>query len=347
MSANEPIRVQLNPTVAVDDNLRQRIAEAILSGLSREDAISQLIQMGVPREVANDEVSKAFASPYFKPAMRQADRARKRTWVLDSMAKLHRMNPDARQITEIAAQDLTPQQFFKNHYCANRPLMIRGIAKDWPALSLWSLDYFEQKLGDKDVEVQANRNTSRDYEMYKDKFTQRMPFSQFISLLRNTESGNDVYLTAYNTGLNGESLAPLWEDVGTLEPYLKPSRGGSFFWIGPKGTLTPFHHDLMNIFLMQVVGRKRVVMAPSFEIARMRNDRHCFSQWANDPKAAAQKGPNAPFLNEIIIEPGDALFLPVGWWHFVESLDLSFSLSFNNFSVDNEFSSFYSTNGPV
>lgn len=31
---------------------------------------------------------------------------------------------------------------------------------------------------------------------------------------------------------------------------------------------------------------------------------------------------------EGILEPGDGLFIPVGWWHYVRSLDVSFSVSF-------------------
>ena len=31
---------------------------------------------------------------------------------------------------------------------------------------------------------------------------------------------------------------------------------------------------------------------------------------------------------EGILGPGDGLFIPVGWWHYVRSLDVSFSVSF-------------------
>ena len=50
-----------------------------------------------------------------------------------------------------------------------------------------------------------------------------------------------------------------------------------FLWIGPAGTLTPFHHDLTNNLLVQVKGRKRVHMVPNWEEARMKQTGRIFS----------------------------------------------------------------------
>src|SRR3546814_4026553 len=98
-------------------------------------------------------------------------------------------------------------------------------------------------------------------------------------------------------------------------------RGGAregFLWIGPRGTITPWHHDLTNNLLVQFVGRKRVRLVASHDTPLMRNHRHCYSLWGTDdlPPGAATAG--KPPVLECTIGPGDALFLPVGWWHHVE-----------------------------
>jgi mannose-6-phosphate isomerase-like protein (cupin superfamily) len=41
----------------------------------------------------------------------------------------------------------------------------------------------------------------------------------------------------------------------------------------------------------------------------------------------------------VVLKPGDALFLPVGWWHVVRALDVSVTLTFTEFGLPNEFGS--------
>jgi ribosomal protein L16 Arg81 hydroxylase len=36
---------------------------------------------------------------------------------------------------------------------------------------------------------------------------------------------------------------------------------------------------------------------------------------------------------DTVLEPGEFIFIPIGWWHWVKSLDVSISLSFKNFRV--------------
>lgn len=335
-------RIQSKPKL--DKTVRQNIAEQLLAGLTAEQIVEQLKLQGFGQSIARAEVKKAEASPYLSAGKKYAERSKKRSWYLDIQAKLWRMQPHSKGVLSINSEKLTPQIFFSNYYATNTPLLIKNMVAKWPAMERWNLDYFEEKLGDAKIEVQFGRNANSSFELDKDLHRKVMRFSEYISLLRKGEQTNDYYVTASNSDTNARALAPLWQDTLPIDGYLQPGHNNGFLWLGPKGTLTPFHHDLTNNFLLQIVGRKHVVLAPGFEVDRMRNSQHCFSDWSTDIAGAAKAAPGQrPGMVECIIEPGDVLFLPVGWWHYVRGMDMTFGMSFTNFVVGNDFYSNYST----
>ena len=125
----------------------------------------------------------------------------------------------------------------------------------------------------------------------------------------------------------------------------KSSLQNGFLWLGPSGTITPFHHDLTNNFMAQVFGRKRVLLAPSWDMPLMRNLSHVYCELDGramlvDPRP----GLFEPQIFECVLRPGEILFLPVGTLHFVEALDISATIAFTNFAFDdNDYTSFYKT----
>jgi hypothetical protein len=50
---------------------------------------------------------------------------------------------------------------------------------------------------------------------------------------------------------------------------------------------------------------------------------------------------------EVTLNPSEILFIPIGWWHQVESLDRSITLSYTNFVFKNDFSSTYTSVGEL
>ena len=144
-------------------------------------------------------------------------------------------------------------------------------------------------------------------------------------------------------------LPELWDDIREFPEYLRDDMpAGRFFWLGPAGTITPFHHDLTNNFMAQVIGRKRVKVVPSWDMPLMSNFQHVFSRVdGRVPPAMPSPEFHQPQVLECVLNPGEVLFLPIGCMHFVEGLDISVTVSFTSFAFDNDFSSFYDTFGPV
>ena len=107
-----------------------------------------------------------------------------------------------------------------------------------------------------------------------------------------------------------------------------------FFWIGPKSALTGLHFDLDSVaFLHQVVGRKEIWLFPPDQTEFLYpNERY-------EPGGrTAAVNPFEPDLVRfpefehaqglyMVLEPGDALFVPSRWWHAVRSLDVTVSFA--------------------
>ena len=192
------------------------------------------------------------------------------------------------------------------------------------------------------------RTTGANYETEQEKYSTRIRFGDFVEKVRSAGETNDFYLTAKNNSSNKSVLAELWDDIIQIPEYLARNDRGGFFWMGPRGTITPFHHDLTNNFMAQVIGRKRIKLAPSWDISLMRNYLHCFSGIdgrTTPPSPHPQL--DEPQILEFMLHPGEILFLPIGCLHYVEGVDISVTVSFTNFVFDNDFSSFYTTYGPV
>ncbi|RYP26112.1 hypothetical protein DL768_011822 [Monosporascus sp. mg162] len=120
-------------------------------------------------------------------------------------------------------------------------------------------------------------------------------------------------------------------------------------WFGPPGTITPLHNDPYHNILAQVVGRKYVRLYSPLETERMYArgkeggvemgntsliDVGVIEGWDvapyNEDETSARSVAafkDAPFA-DCILEPGDLLYIPIGWWHYVRGLSVSFSVSF-------------------
>lgn len=344
MARSKPNRKKSPPLLAAvpaggaDDTTRVRIAEALLDGLTAEQVVAKMVLGGMPGAAARYEVERAQKSPYLKAASQLKGRIAKRDWTLSIYAKHAAM---AGGVDVPVVDRIAPDRFFRDFYCANRPVILTGLTDDWPALSKWSLDWIEATLGSRDVSVQWDREANDNYESQSPDHRRTMRLADVIARMRAGAS-NDFYITANNSDLNKQALAPLWDDVGALPGILakKEERDG-FFWMGPKGTITPFHHDLTNNLLLQIAGRKRVKLVPPYLTPRMRNRLHCYSEWSGDDLPQGPGDGERPAVVECEIGPGDILFLPVGWWHHVEGLDITIGMSFINFVWPNDFYSDY------
>jgi hypothetical protein len=235
------------------------------------------------------------------------------------------MNQTRSELAALARFDVPPdvRDFFINHYTANEPALIE--LPHWPARD-WTLESLKHRLGDTPIRVQGGRVSDLDYEICPHFHVQVWPFSAFIDRIISGPD-NDIYLTGRNAAQNSVALEPLFADIAPLPPFLWPASAG-MLWLGGR-TVTPLHHDLHNILLCQIMGRKHVRLIRPYQAGRLENHTFVYSRlgWVTDEMAAAR----GLVVKDFVLTPGQALFLPVGWWHCVRALDPSASISFTDF----------------
>jgi Cupin-like domain len=243
------------------------------------------------------------------------------------------------QLNIVRRRTLTSADFLNTYYSANMPVVVFDLFHDCRARSLWTPQYLSRTFGDQTVEVMMSRATDPTYEMNYGAHRELVRFSDYIKILESGGETNDYYLVANNHLLENPAFASLYSDFD-WPPYLDPSirDKGVFFWFGPAGTITPLHHDECNILLAQIRGRKLVkLISPDFT-PRLYNRVGCFSEVdAENPDFKRHPKFDGIDVYNVILHPGEALFIPVAWWHYVRSLDLTISLSFSNFIYPNNY----------
>jgi ribosomal protein L16 Arg81 hydroxylase len=331
----------------VNDDWRRWIGENIALEANPQDLFNVLLSKGVTAAEATREIQAALASPYLTGA-RQAgqrikNRLKKHDWVLDIYRTLNRQTAGSTVIER--RHQLSRDEFYRQYYLLNKPVIITGMLDDWPAMTKWHFSFFREHFGEREVEVQMGRSQDADYEINSTQLKRKMRLASYLDMIQDAQESNDFYMTANNSSANRQALAELWQDIGRLPEYLNPdSTDDGFLWLGPKGTRTPFHHDLTNNFMAQVIGRKRIKLIPACEVAYVYNHHHCYTPIDGE----AIDYDRFPLMRDVpVLEcelaAGELLFLPVGCWHYVEGLEASVTVSLINFQPDNNFSAFYST----
>ena len=301
-----------------------------------------------PLPSASPQLPELTASPAeaVQPRPSEAERdLRKRNWLLDAMERQRLLSPAASAIERRAG--LSREEFLARYYAPGRPVILTGEMTSWPATRLWSTEYLTKVLGNTTVEFQGGRSENARFEMFKDVHRREAPFDAFMQLITEPNSGNESYLTAFNSEKNTKALSPLQGDLGYLDKYLtrKTERLQGMIWIGPAGTTTSLHHDLANNLIAQIVGRKRLKILPASTVARAYNHVHVFSEVADleDPGLDLDRFPllrGAP-VYDVTLLPGEIIYMPLGWWHQVKALDFSVTATYTNFIWSNDAAATY------
>jgi len=224
--------------------------------------------------------------------------------------------------------------FFKSQYLdPMKPLVITDLARQWPAFTKWNWDFFKEVVGN--VKVGVYNNIKSDAYTPVNKADGYMMFGEYLDMVRLGPVELRIFL--FNLFQHAPQLVSdfTWPEnlvKGFVKRYPMLFTGGA-------GSITHMHFDidLSHIFHTQFAGRKRVLLFPfeeqhklyrkPFEVMSFAN----FAHYA-EPGMSQLDLRQFPAIDEargyeVILEHGDTLFMPAGYWHHMEYIDSGFAMS--------------------
>lgn len=211
-------------------------------------------------------------------------------------------------------------QAFRAQAAAGLPFLITGVVDRWPLLSLTRED-LRERFGH--VPVRARVGDYINMAFAPDRPMQDMSMREYLDL-------DAPGLPPYVGNLELRELNSMCHWPGYFDK-MGPPR----FWLGPAGTMTPLHCDYDDNIFAQIWGTKRIFLSPphhgEFLYAWEANP-VLFGSFVNPEAPDFDKFPLArqATLIEVIVNPGDMLYIPAGWYHYVHAL--TFSLSSNRWA---------------
>ncbi|SEU24980.1 Cupin-like domain-containing protein [Myxococcus fulvus] len=312
------------------------LAENLTAGVGPARLVEGLLTLGLSEPRAREAMRTIAEHPAVRHGLRSAPLRDELEALLTARAALHaQRHPGPAPLAVERRRGLVAQDFFERYYARNQPVVIEGLLDDWPARTRWTPEWLAEHFGDEPVEVMAGRDAEADPDFHAERLRRTWLLRELVTHVRGTRGSDDVYLVARNSLLLRPAFRPLLGDLRPPAGYIHPDLSAPdsvHLWFGPAGTVSNLHHDHLNVLFCQVLGRKRFWLLPPCETPRLYNDRGLYSAVdIRAPDLTRYPGFARATLHSCVVGPGDTLLIPVGWWHAVEALDVSMSVTFVSF----------------
>jgi hypothetical protein len=240
---------------------------------------------------------------------------------------------------------LSPDQFQEQFASKGWPVIVTGHHQE--ARARWSLDYLVLKHPQHEVQVDLYPDGDRNKEWSQ----QAMPLAEYVAKIRNPENRRIYYLAEQRLNVvlpnvAGEVSAP---------PFVREhERRHPFGFIGIDTFSSAHYHPApVEAALMQMVGRKRIALCPArgfrslhpnawwqrrYNWAQVRfnqesgqvrpSARGPSPAWVLDEELERYPSARKAPLIECVVEAGEVLFIPQGWFHLAYGLGESISVTY-------------------
>jgi Cupin-like domain len=237
------------------------------------------------------------------------------------------------------ASGLPYAEYLHEYVKKNRPVVVEGAVKNWPALDMWTPHFFKTRYASMKVNIS---------------YDTKMTFADFIGAV---EASNEVKPGPYMFRLFlVPHLPELLSDVTPQNMYSFPGRLASplmpRLWHRPDGYLKlliggvggkfPFMHfdgDNMHAAITEIYGEKEFILYPPEDTPYL----YPSPTSGNQSQIRDLEHPDRekfPLFSKAtryrtVLRPGEMIFVPSRWWHSARVISTSISVCQNMLDASN------------
>jgi ribosomal protein L16 Arg81 hydroxylase len=223
-------------------------------------------------------------------------------------------------------KNISSEDFLNTYLKPAKPVILKDfVDPESPAFKKWSYDYFKEIAGEHKVNIYGSEIESLDRVASKP--IGQSTFSKYLDLIISSPTEHRLFL------FNLLSIKPeLKNDIH----YNDVTKGKIIKWLpfmffGGEGSITRNHVDIdmSHVFITQFQGIKRIWLFPWEQSDLMYKLPYNFHSITNIKEPDYEEFPGLKYLNgyEAVIKSGETLYIPSGWWHYIQYETEGYSVS--------------------
>ncbi|MFN4299721.1 MAG: cupin-like domain-containing protein [Thermaurantimonas sp.] len=222
--------------------------------------------------------------------------------------------------------DITKTDFVRKYYKPQRPVVVRGAARTWPAFEKWNLEYIKSKGRDKVVPLYDNKPVDASKKVNEP--VAWMKLDEYIDYLLSGKNEYRIFLYNFLKEIPELQKDIIYPDLG-----VRLFKSLPMLFFGGAGSKVFMHYDidLANIFHYHFVGTKTAILAAPDDTPNLYHVP--FSTISleeidfENPDIQKYPALKKVTFYKATLQHGDMLYMPEGWWHYMIYNTNGFSLS--------------------
>lgn len=223
------------------------------------------------------------------------------------------------------------REFYRRVVSSGEPVIFTGSVDSWKAFKRWTFDWFVQTHGDEKIPVEwltyvldpTGTGAARRGRRVE------MPLRDYIASLAQPDSSQCGYLIGMEML---QRLPALLADLEFPAVQANEKLTRRLFFMGARGAYTQLHFDRADNLHAMLQGRKRWQLFAPDKTRALEPIEPGFV-WSvlsrldlgNEHMRPLEELGAVPCDYDLVLEQGEALYLPYGWWHRVLSEEATIS----------------------